>query len=189
MKTPVSKKRSASFTFGQSKKDENVGVGTKNSKSLLNLLEDILSNDSKIVTYIEALESNSRWKSAPNISLKKENIDFQPEEELIALEEECSEVVVDVESGTETKFGTVKEGESKTFDGYLRKVVITRDFWKRFAILPGKTYLMRQMEKSDSEKFSKMDVQSRRNFPIAFFSSLILYLLAFTYYLSDDIPF
>lgn len=105
-------------------------------------------------------------------------------------DEECQmepgDVVLDVESKD-----LVEEKEKKktrSMSNFIKKLNVPRSFLKSFKTLPINLIADANDFKDPPKKFSKLDVRSRRNFPITFVISLVVYLLAFTYYLTDDNP-
>lgn len=64
-----------------------------------------------------------------------------------------------------------------------------KDIWYKVKILPREIDIIKLLESQDPpDKFSKIDIQARRSFPATFFISLMIYLFAFSYYLTDDFP-
>ncbi|KAL0269020.1 UNVERIFIED_CONTAM: hypothetical protein PYX00_010766 [Menopon gallinae] len=122
------------------------------------------------------------------------------EDDLIDFEAEPTEVVVDVESEAEKDSDSEKADDWEDVDEkkqrkrfalprMLQRLKNPKQLWEDIKILPRENDIIDLLDDPDAaEKFSKIDIQARKNFPILFFISLTIYLYAFSYYLSDDFP-
>lgn len=73
--------------------------------------------------------------------------------------------------------------------GFFKKLKNPKELWRDLKFLPVELDIIKLLEDPEPpDKFSKIDIQSRRSFPLAFCISLIIYLFAFSYYLTDDFP-
>lgn len=82
------------------------------------------------------------------------------------------------------------KSDEETTCGFWRRIIKNpKELWEALKILPKEMDVIKLIEDPDPpDKFSKIDIQSRRSFPLAFFLSLMIYLFAFSYYLTDDFP-
>lgn len=115
--------------------------------------------------------------------------DFEPEPV------EPPEIVVDVESETEEDardwedVDEKKQRKRNALVAVLQKLRNPRLLWEDIKILPRENDIIDLLDDPEAtEKFSKIDIQARKNFPIFFLISLTVYLYAFSYYLTDDFP-
>lgn len=107
-------------------------------------------------------------------SLEKPGNDFKP-----------PEIVLNVDSREPHE--KINENDEKTIYDRMKKFKKPGKLWKSLKTYSKKLFLIENLKTDPTGKFSNLDVHSRKSFPVAFIISLIIYLLAFTYYLTDDI--
>lgn len=104
--------------------------------------------------------------------------------EITETEIEPAEMIFDVEDQEE-------EEEEKSDERKISfwQMFNLKEIWNNVKFLPREIDIIKLLENPDPpDKFSKIDIQARRSFPATFFISLMIYLFAFSYYLTDDFP-
>ncbi|KAK6630385.1 hypothetical protein RUM44_005052 [Polyplax serrata] len=136
-----------------------------------------------VIAHLEEPQVKVRWKSCPNFYMSEweDGREYSDEGDR---EEDILEISLDLESqGVSPEVKDVRK--SRTIGTRLKEIKTFLDFRDK----SGKPCPTSEYSILDStDKFSELDVRSRKNFPVAFVVSLIIYALAFTYYFTDENP-
>lgn len=101
----------------------------------------------------------------------------------LAIEEDDDDAWVDESENEED------EPPTRLIPSLQDRIKTLYSLWLQWKFLPQESDVLRLMADTEPpDKFSKIDIDSRKNFPIAFFLSLSIYLVAFAYYLTDEFP-
>lgn len=113
---------------------------------------------------------------------------------VVSDEDEGADVALDLDVDEEDDDVWIDEDEGDDHPkqqepSVLQRLKALHVLWLQWKFLPQEVDVIRLMADTEPpDKFSKIDIEARKGFPIAFFTSLTVYLIAFAYYLTDDFP-